>query len=364
VTEPVAERIAPAGTVFAAPDGRVTTHTPRFAELVGRAGADLRGTPVADLLPVVLGARPVFAELPDVIDGHTVDGRHITFVVETLPDGGRCLAAADVTGAHAISDALRRARREAEAANGVKSRVLATISHELRTPLNAVIGFSDALTQPQPGGKPLSGERVREYALAIRDAGHVLLRQINNILDVVRLESGGIHLAGDVIELSRLIEAAVRQSAPAARAAEIALQAPPCTVRSWLRGDERRLRQVLGHLLANALKYTPHGGTIAVETTLAEDGDLLMQVRDSGVGIAESDLTRVFEPFGEDDGTAARRSPGVGFGLYFSRAIVEAHGGKLTLASDVGAGTTVTLSLPRSRLIPPTPASRQLQESP
>jgi signal transduction histidine kinase len=298
------------------------------------------------------------------VDGQTPEGRQITLVLERLQDGRCCMGEADVTGAQAVAEALRRARRAAETANRAKSRVLATISHELRTPLNAVIGFSDALVQPQPGGKPLPPERVREYATTIRQAGDTLLRQINNILDVVRLESGGIELSDDVIELPRLIAAAIRQAEPAARLASVALEAPPGGVRSWLRGDERRLRQVLGHLFSNALKFTPLGGRVTVETALAENGDLLLLVRDTGIGIAESDLDRVFEPFGEDDATANQRAPGVGFGLYFCRAIVEAHDGRLTLASNLGDGTTVTLRLPRARLIAPSPSPRMLQESP
>jgi signal transduction histidine kinase len=364
VIDPGAERIASAGTVFAAADGRVTTHTPRFARLVGRASHDLRGEHLPDLLETMLGRRLAVADLPGTVDGHTADGRQITFVVERLPDGGCCVSSADVTGAMAISEALRRARRVAENASSAKSRVLTTISHELRTPLNAVIGFSDALVQLQPGGQPLPRERVREYAGAIRDAGHVLLRQINNILDVVRLEAGGLDLAGDVIEVPRLVDAALRQSAPAARLARVGLEARPSEAGPWLRGDERRLRQVLGHLLANALKFTPHGGTITVETELDGTGDLLLRVRDSGTGMAEADLPRVGDPPAFDGTEAERSGGGAGFGLYFCRAIVEAHGGTLALESRPGEGTTATVRLPGARLLPPSPSAQLAEERP
>jgi signal transduction histidine kinase len=364
MSEIVAERIAPAGTLVVGDDGRVLLHTPRFADLVGRGGEDLRGEVLAPLLHPLLDDPQSLADPPAMLDGHTHDDRRITIVVERLPGGRLCLSAADVTGATAASEALRRARRVAETASSAKSRVLATISHELRTPLNAVLGFSDALAQAQPGGQPIPAERVREYANTIREAGLVLLRQINNILDVVRLESGGIELSRDVIELPRLIDAAVRQADASARLARVALAARPVTVGCWLRGDERRLRQVLGHLLANALKFTPHGGNVELDTALADDGDLLILVSDSGIGIAEAELDRVFDPFAEDAGEPARRPPGVGFGLYFCRAIVEAHGGQLTLASRSGAGTTVTLRLPRGRLIEPTNALGLLQELP
>jgi len=359
-----ADRIGPAGTVVVAEDGRVLMHTPRFADLVGRTGDDLRGEALTPLLEPLLDDPFEVANPPSVLHGQTQERRRITLVVERVPGGRLCLSAADVTGATAVSEALRRARRVAESASSAKSRVLATISHELRTPLNAVIGFSDALAQAQPGGKPIPNERVREYAISIREAGLVLLRQINNILDVVRLESGGIELSADVIEVPRLIDAAVRQAEPTARLARVTLEARPVQISRWLRGDERRLRQVLGHLLANALKFTPAGGTVAVESAIAEDGDLRLVVRDSGIGIAEVELDRVFDPFAEDEAGPGRRAPGVGFGLYFCRAIVEAHGGKLALASRAGQGTTVTMRLPRARLIEPTNASGLLQEQP
>ena len=361
---PTPGRIGAAGTVLVGADGIVLTHTPRFAALVGRPGAELRGAALPPLLDPLLDKPFQAADPASVMDGQTHDGRRITIVSERLPDGRWCLSAADVTGATAVSDALRRARRVAESASSAKSRVLATISHELRTPLNAVIGFSDALAQAQPGGKPIPPERVREYANTIREAGLVLLRQINNILDVVRLESGGIELSHDVIEVPRLIESAVRQADPAARTAQVSLAAHPLPGGRWLRGDERRLRQVLGHLLANALKFTPRGGSIAVDSASAEDGDLLIVVRDNGVGIAEGELDRVFDPFAEDEAEPARRAPGVGFGLYFCRAIVEAHGGTLTLGSPEGGGTIVTLRLPRARLLEPTNAYGLRQDPP
>jgi len=360
VNHHAAERIGPAGTAVMAADGRVLLHTPHFADLVGRAGEDLRGHTMPPLLDPLLEVPFDAATPPTVAHGCGSGGRRITLVTERLPGGQFCLSAADVTGATAASEAMQKARRAAETANTAKSRVLATISHELRTPLNAVIGFSDALVQAQPGDAPLPPERVREYAITIREAGQVLLRQIDNILDVVRLESGGIALAKDVIELPRLIEAAVRLAEPAARMAQVELHACAHDVHRWLRGDERRLRQVLAHLLANALKFTPKAGTVSVACRLDGDGDLLISVRDSGIGISETELDRAFDPFGETDPTVAPRPPGVGFGLYFCRAVVEAHGGHVSLASRPGEGTDVMVQLPRARLIEPTHLPVQL----
>jgi signal transduction histidine kinase len=363
VTHHGADRIGPAGTAVMAADGRALLHTPHFADLVGRAGEDLRGQALAPLLDALLEVPFDAADPPTVTHGCS-GGRRIAIVTERLPGGQFCLSAADVTAATAASEALQEARRVAETANSAKSRVLATISHELRTPLNAVIGFSDALVQPQPGGAPLPPERVREYATTIREAGLVLLRQINNILDVVRLESGGIALAKDVIELPRLIESAVRLAEPAARTAQVELHAGAQDVQCWFRGDERRLRQVLGHLLANALKFTPKSGSVSVASRIESDGDLSISVHDSGIGISDADMDRALDPFGGADPAGAPRPPGAGFGLYFSRAVVEAHGGQMTIASRPGQGTDVTLRLPRIRLIDPTHSPVQLQDHP
>jgi signal transduction histidine kinase len=349
-----ADRIGPAGTAVVAADGRVLLHTPRFAALVGHAGEDLRAKMLPALLDPLLEQPLNTADPMPVMHGYSGEGRRITIVTEHLPGGQLCLSAADVTGATAASEALRQARRAAETASHAKSRVLATISHELRTPLNAVIGFSEALAQAQPGDAPVPPERVREYANTIRDAGLVLLRQIDNILDVVRLESGGFDLAGDTIELPRLVDSAVRQAEPAARVARVDLHACADRVGQWLRGDERRLRQVLAHLLANAVKFTPQGGTVSVATDLDDGGDLLIAVCDSGIGMADGDL----------DPAAAQHPPGAGFGLYFSRAVVEAHGGRLSIASPPGEGTKVVLRLPAARLIEPTHAPGQFQDPP
>jgi signal transduction histidine kinase len=364
VTHHAADRIGPAGTAVMAADGRVLLHTPQFADLVGRAGEDLRGQTLPPLLDSLLEVPFDAATPPTLTHGCGTGGRRITIVTERLPGGQFCLSAADVTGATVASEALQKARRAAETANSAKSRVLATISHELRTPLNAVLGFSDALVQTQPGGAPIPPERVREYATAIREAGLVLLRQINNILDVVRLESGAIALATDVIELPRLLEAAVRLAEPAARTAQVELHACAHDVQRWLRGDERRLRQVLAHLLANALRFTPQAGSVSVACRLESDGDVSISVHDSGIGISDADLQRALDPFGGTDPTAAPRPPGAGFGLYFARAVVEAHGGQVIIASRPGKGTDVTLRLPRVRLIEPTHLPGQPQDHP
>jgi signal transduction histidine kinase len=278
---------------------------------------------------------------------------------DPTPDGGFVSTFTDVTEARAAEQELRRAKEAAETANRAKSQFLATMSHELRTPLNAIIGFSDALLRE--AGSPDPG-RVDDYARQVNQAGRQLLALINSILDVSRIEAGRFQAADDQIDLERLAQSAVRRADPSAQAAEIEVLVDLPEGLPRLRGDERRLSQVLGHLLSNAIKFTEAGGTVTLSAVLAEDGGLLIRITDTGIGIAPDDLELVFEPFTQIDNSLARRFDGSGLGLYISRALVQGHGGHLVLRSRPGAGTTAEISMPADRLVAagPRPAQEDL----
>jgi len=279
------------------------------------------------------------------------NGRVIEIRSDPIPGGGWVSTYTDVTETNRTEEELRRAKEAAETANQAKSRFLATMSHELRTPLNSVIGFSDALLRdaanPTPG-------RVAEFARQINESGRNLLNLINIILDVARIEAGRFDLAADTVDVGRLLRAAVRQADAAAQAAEVTLVTELPNDLPLLRGDERRLAQVMRQLLSNAVKFTEIGGTVTVGARLEPDAGLLIFVRDTGIGIPENDLDRVFEPFTQLDSTLARRYQGSGLGLYVSRALIAGHGGRLTLISRAGEGTTAEIRLPASQLTEPT----------
>jgi signal transduction histidine kinase len=275
-------------------------------------------------------------------------GRVIEVRSDPTPGGGWLSTFSDVTEARHAEEELRRAKEAAEAANQAKSRFLATMSHELRTPLNAVIGFSDALLREATNPAPA---RIAEFARQINESGRNLLGLINIILDVARIEAGRFDLASDQVDIARLVRAAVRQADAAAQAAEVTLATELPSKLPILRADERRLTQVLRHLLSNAVKFTAIGGTITVGARLEPEHGLLIFVSDTGIGINEDDLERVFEPFTQLDSTLSRRYQGAGLGLYVSRALVAGHGGRLTLRSRVGEGTTAEIRLPASHLI-------------
>jgi signal transduction histidine kinase len=239
-------------------------------------------------------------------------------------------------------------RGRAAAADPAQARFLATMSHELRTPLNVVIGYSEAL-QTDPA---MPDTQIVEYASAINEAGRQLLNLVDVILDVARVESGHADLPSDLIDVGRMVRSSAAQLAAAAGAGQLSLTSDVPAGLPLLRGDERRLREALRHLVANAVKFTQPGGAVRVATRLDTlRGDLLLLVSDTGIGIAPGDMDRVFQPFLQLDGSLDRRFPGSGLGLYVSLITARAHGGDLVLRSDVGVGTTAILRLPASRLI-------------
>lgn len=242
---------------------------------------------------------------------------------------------------------LQAARLAAERASAAKSDFLASMSHELRTPLNAVIGFSEMIETELWG--PLGSPKYAEYARDIRDSGTHLLTLVNDILDLSKAESGKLVLQEEPLALADLGEACLRMVSDRARRHGVVLagELPPLTVLA----DGNRLRQVLLNLLTNAIKFTPEGGRVTLSGARGEAGELLLSVADTGVGIAPEDLPKVFEPFGQANNQTARSaSQGTGLGVPISKRLIEAHGGRLDIDSEVGRGTEVILRLPAGRV--------------
>jgi len=248
------------------------------------------------------------------------------------------------------SQRLTEALNEAAAASRAKSAFFAAMSHELRTPLNAVIGFSEILAMETFG--PLGSARYREYANDIHASGTHLLALINDILDVSRIDSGDKRLHETDLDLHDVVEGCMRMMETQAKAAGLALRSEFEPGVPRLCGDARRLKQILINLLANAVKFTPAGGKVAVRVARRPQG-IVLAVEDTGIGMAQDDIPRALEHFGQIDSSLARRYEGAGIGLPLAKQLAELHGGALTVASQVHIGTVVTVTLPNARILEP-----------
>ena len=244
----------------------------------------------------------------------------------------------------AAYEALRLAKEKAEAANRIKSGFLATMSHELRTPLNAIIGFADIMRQEVFGA--LGNEQYRGYAADIHDSGTHLLQIINDFLDLSKAEVGKLELHEGVFDLRRTVRAVRQLTKESIRAARLADAFDLALDLPLLRADERKTKQVLLNLVANAVKFTPAGGRVVLEGRFEPNTGLTVAVTDTGIGIAPGDIRRVLEPFEQVDSAQARRHQGTGLGLPLVKAIMELHGGTIDLRSQPGIGTVVSETFP------------------
>lgn len=244
---------------------------------------------------------------------------------------------------------LQKARDEAIAASRVKSKFLAVMSHELRTPLNAVIGFSDMLAAETLG--PLGNQKYREYAKDIKQSGTHLLHIINDLLEVSRVEAEQVELDEQQIMVMELVERCLRIIDERARRSGVTLRSEVGAALPLMLGDEMRIQQVLLNLLQNAVNFTPPGGSVSVAADITAAGEFRLSVTDSGIGIAEEDRERIFEPFVQVASHLTRQHGGAGLGLSIVRSIVALHGGRLVVAGELGQGTTFEILFPKSRVL-------------
>ena len=245
--------------------------------------------------------------------------------------------------------ALRLAKEQADGANRAKSEFLGTMSHELRTPLNAIIGFTELMKEEVMG--PVGNAQYRSYIADIHFSSTHLLNLINDILDVTKAEAGKLELEEDVFDLRAVVDAVVRVSGPPIEKAELTVSIDFPADLPLLRADERKVRQVFFNLVGNAIKFTPAGGRIEIIGGFDERFAIRVTVKDTGIGIAPENLSRVLEPFVQIGGPLSRQHAGTGLGLPAAKRIMELHQGTLELQSALGAGTEATVMFPPERAV-------------
>ena len=248
-----------------------------------------------------------------------------------------------------LAEDLSMALDQADAASRAKSEFLASMSHELRTPLNAIIGFSEILSTEALG--PIGSDKYRDYAGDIHESGQHLLNLINDILDLSKIESEKDELHEENIDIPQLTGSVIRLIGQRAEESGVELELELPDPSPDLRGDERRLKQILVNLLSNAVKFTEAGGKVVLKIWFRADSGYVFQVIDTGIGIAREDIPKALSQFGQIESSVNRKHDGTGLGLPLTKSLVELHGGSLDLQSDVGVGATVTVRFPANRIV-------------
>src|SRR6186713_20550 len=340
-----------------APDGRMQLWNRLFPQIWGLPDELLDEHPRIEPLLEKIGARlarPAQRQaIGEVVRAATLDrkqrggrvqladGRTLEFAGVPLPDGNGLLTVLDVTDSKKAEDALRERNTALEEADAVKTRFLANMSYEFRTPLTSIGGFAELL---QSGVAGELGEQAQEYVAAILAAVDRLRGQIESVLDLTQSEAGLLPLASEEIELLPFVTQVVREREEGIEEKGLTLDLRGDKGAGTVQGDKRQLGRAIGNLLDNAIRATPERGRVLVALSRRKQGARIV-ISDNGEGMKPSELARALDGYriGADGKPEARRG---GLGLPLARQLIEAHGGRLEMQSEQGAGTTATVSLP------------------
>ena len=267
-----------------------------------------------------------------------------------IEDGEKiCAVLRDVTAWKRTEEELINARQLAERASTAKSEFLAKISHEIRTPLNAIIGFSEVMMDERFG--PVGNERYRQYLKDIHTSGGHLISLLNDLLDLSKIEAGKLELTFVSVNLNDLVQQCVAIMQQQANRERVIIRTSLPASLPQIVADARSVRQIALNLLSNSIKFTGAGGQVIVSTTITDEHEVVLRVRDTGVGMSEKELQTALEPFRQLATSVRWGSSGTGLGLPITKALTEANHARFRITSQVDSGTLVEVAFPATRVL-------------
>ena len=352
------------GVVIVEEDGRVDRMNRSAEALFGMDSDAAKGSAFADLFAeesrkdaqdyleglAANGVRSVLNDGREVIGRFQQDGLVPLFMTMGRLAGSSkyCAVLRDITHWKKVEEELVAARKAAETANAQKSEFLAKISHEIRTPLNAILGFSEVMIAERFG--PVSNDRYRSYLRDIHLSGEHLMSLINDLLDLSKVEAGKLELDFKAVSANEVIQECVALMQPQANRDRIIIRTSLAQALPNVVVDLRSFRQILLNLLSNAVKFTNSGGQVIVSTALEDSGEVVVRVRDTGVGMSEQDIEVALKPF-RQVANNARVGEGTGLGLPLTKALVEANRARFAIESVPDQGTLVRITFPTTRVL-------------
>jgi signal transduction histidine kinase len=264
-------------------------------------------------------------------------------------DSGFCAVVRDITPWKRAEEELTQARAQAERASSQKTEFLARVSHEIRTPLNAIIGFSELMLDEKFG--PIGNDRYKDYLRDINRSGNHVLDLVNDLLDISKIEAGQQEMSYEAVSLNDTLAETVAMMQPQANRERVIIRSSFASRLPDVVADLRSVRQIALNLLSNAIRYTPAGGQVIVSTAYESSGDVVMRVRDTGIGMSQAEMEQALKPFKQINALRRPRGDGTGLGLPLTKAMVEANRARFIINSTPGEGTLVEIIFPSTRVL-------------
>ncbi|WFP76010.1 PAS domain S-box protein [Mesorhizobium sp. WSM4906] len=353
------------GVVLIGRDGNIRSISRPAEALFGFDSDEIAGKPFASLFAIESqrAARDYLAGLSEpgvaslLNDGREVIGREaqgrfipLFMTIGRLPnDSGFCAVVRDITQWKRAEEDLTQARAVAERASSQKTDFLARISHEIRTPLNAIIGFSELMVDEKFG--PVANDRYRDYLRDINRSGNHVLDLVNDLLDISKIEAGQQEMAYEAVSLNDTLAETVAMMQPQANRERVIIRSSFASRLPEVVADVRSVRQIALNILSNAIRYTQAGGQVIVSTAYEASGDVVMRVRDTGIGMTQAEIEQALKPFKQINALKRGRGDGTGLGLPLTKAMVEANRARFTITSTPGEGTLVEIAFPSTRVL-------------